>query len=96
MKENFKGYKFRRQHPILIYVVDFYCHKLKLIIEIDGPIHDSEKAKQYDKKRQRHLEDLNLAVLRFTNDQIKNQIEFVIENISSFIKNITKKNDGTI
>jgi cyclase len=95
LKENFKGYKFRRQHPILIYVVDFYCHKLKLVIEVDGPIHDSEDAKRYDKKRQQDLEDLNLTVLRFTNEQVKNQIECVIETISSFIMNRAKRNDSS-
>ena len=44
LKEQFPEYKFRRQHPISIYIADFYCHKLKLVIEIDGSIHDSEEA----------------------------------------------------
>ena len=89
LKEQFPKYKFRRQHPISIYITDFYCHKLKLVIEIDGSIHDSEEAKSNDKRRQQDLEDLNLKVIRFTNPQVKNEIENVIEIISSTIKNLT-------
>ena len=89
LKEQFPKYKFRRQHPISIYVADFYCHKLKLIIEIDGSIHDSEEAKFNDKRRQQDLENLNLILIRFTNDQVKNEIESVIEKISSTIKKLT-------
>ena len=86
LKEQFPEYKFRRQHPISIYIVDFYCHKLKLVIEIDGSVHDSEEAKLNDEKRQNDLENLNLTVIRFTNNQVKNEIEFVIEKISSTIE----------
>jgi cyclase len=50
LKEQFPAYKFRRQHPISIYIADFYCHKLKLVIEIDGPIHNSNEAKLNDEK----------------------------------------------
>jgi very-short-patch-repair endonuclease len=56
-----------------------------LVIEIDGSGHDSEEAKMNDKKRLPDLEDLNLLVIRFTNDQVKNEIESVIEMISSTI-----------
>jgi len=89
LKEQFPKYKFRRQHRISIYIADFYCHKIKLVIEIDGPIHDSEESILNDKKRQQDIEDLNLTVIRFTNDQVKNEIERVIEMISSTIKNLT-------
>jgi len=89
LKEQFPEYKFRRQHPISIYIADFYCHKLKLVIEIDGPIHNSEEAKLNDEKRQKDLENLNLTVIRFTNEQIKNEVETVIEIISSTIEKLT-------
>ncbi len=89
LKEQFPGYKFRKQHPISHYIADYYCHKLKLVIEIDGPIHNSEEAKLNDKKRQRDLENLDLTVTRFTNDQIKNEIESVIKMISSTILKLT-------
>ena len=88
LKEQFPEYKFRRQHPISIYIVDFYCHKLKLVIEIDGSVHDSEEVKLNDEKRQNDLENLNLIVIRFTNNQVKTEIELVIEKISSTIGEI--------
>lgn len=53
LKGNQLGVKFRRQHPLLFYVVDFYCHKLKLIVEIDGSIHDKEDVKINDAIRQK-------------------------------------------
>ena len=89
LKEQFPEYKFRRQHPISIYTADFYCHKLKLVIEIDGSIHDSEEAKLKDEKREKDLKNLDLTVIRFTNDQIKNEVESVIEIVSSNIEKLT-------
>ena len=88
LKEKFPQYKFRRQHPISIYIADFYCHKLKLVIEIDGSIHDSVEAKLNDKKRQEDLENLELNVIRFTNDQIKSDVENVLKIISSVIEKL--------
>src|SRR4029079_13648652 len=79
LKEQFHKYKFRRHHPISIDIADFYCHKIKLVIEIYGSIHDPEEAKLNDKRRHQDLEDLNLTVIRFTNDDVKNEIETVIE-----------------
>ena len=95
LKEQFPKYKLRRQHPISIYIADFYCHKLKLVIEIDGPIHDSDEAKLSDKKRQNDLENLKLTVIRFTNDQVKKEIESVIEMISSTIKKLTTNGESS-
>jgi cyclase len=91
LKEQFSEYKFRKQHPISIYIADFYCHKLKLVIEIDGSSHDSEEAKLADKKRQEYLENLNLTVIRFTNEQIRSDVENVIKVISSIIVKSTLK-----
>src|SRR5215467_12813718 len=51
LKERILDLKFRRQHPIGIYVADFYCHKVKLVIEVDGSVHEKLEAKEYDKKR---------------------------------------------
>jgi imidazole glycerol-phosphate synthase subunit HisF len=89
LKEHFPSYKFRRQHPISIYIADFYCHRLKLVIEIDGSIHHLPDVQINDVQRQRDLENLGLIVIRFTNDQIKNQIGEVIDQISSFIETLT-------
>ena len=60
-----------------------------MVIEIDGSVHDSEEAKLNDEKRQNDLENMNLTVIRFTNNQVKNEIELVIEKIFSTIEKIT-------
>src|SRR5215213_1742373 len=59
------GFKFRRQHAYGSYILDFYCHKLKLIIEVDGSIHNEDEIKKNDEIRQKHLEEDKLLVLRF-------------------------------
>lgn len=76
------GYKFRRQHPIGIYIVDFYCHSLKLVIEADGSIHNKQEVKEADHERQVSLEKDGLQVIRFTNNDILNNTEHVIEQIN--------------
>jgi len=86
LKENIANYKFRRQHPVSNYIVDFYCHKLKLVIEIDGSVHYSEENQKLDEIRQRNLESLGLVVFRFTNEDVRNKIESVLEKINEFIK----------
>ncbi len=88
LKKEFPNYKFRRQHPITIYIADFYCHKLKLVIEIDGSIHNIPEVKSDDVKRQRDLENLGLFVIRFTNEQVKYHIEEVIDHITRTIGNL--------
>jgi len=95
LKKNFPEYKFRRQHPISIYIADFYTHKHKLVIEIDGLIHNSEEAILNDEKRQNDLENLSLTVIRFTNDQVKNEIELVAEKMFSTIGNITASRESS-
>jgi MurNAc alpha-1-phosphate uridylyltransferase len=82
------GVKFRRQHPILFYIADFYCHQLKLVIEIDGGIHNREDVKINDATRQKEIEALGITVLRFTNSQVKNNPEIILEDITQKIKEI--------
>jgi imidazole glycerol-phosphate synthase subunit HisF len=79
------GVKFRRQHPYAIYILDFYCHPFKLVIEVDGAIHNNIEIKMYDKERQDLLEADGLTVMRFTNDEIVTRSETVIETIEQFI-----------
>ena len=86
LKAHFPDYKFRRQHPISNYIADFYCHKLQLVIEVDGAIHNSEENKKLDEGRQINLESLGIKVLRFTNEQVRNKIELVLGKISALIK----------
>lgn len=80
--------KFRRQHPIANYVVDFYCHALKLVIELDGEIHDVEDVKKYDEYREAHLKELGLTVLRFKNEQLFKQNKLVLETIAKTINDL--------
>jgi len=74
-----KGHKFRRQHPIHPYIVDFVCLGAKLIVEIDGDSHDLSC--DYDKKRTAYLENLGYTVLRFSNDDVKLNVEGVVSTI---------------
>ncbi len=75
------NHKFRRQHPIGAYVVDFACEGLKLVIEIDGSIHTREDVVLNDVERQQALEALGGAVLRFSNDQALSQPDLIIAAI---------------
>ena len=74
--------KFRRQHPIGSFIVDFYCHQSKLVIELDGSIHNDTGQKEYDGERQAYLEKiLELKVLRFENSKVFNELDDVLKII---------------
>jgi very-short-patch-repair endonuclease len=79
-----KGLKFRRQFPIGRYIVDFYNHTNKLVIEVDGEIHN--KTIEYDHTRSNYLNACNCTVLRFTNLEIETKIEQVIQKIADAVK----------
>ena len=66
------GVEFHPQVPMLSYIVDFYCHEIGLAIEIDGPIHDFNYF--YDVQRQDKIEAYGVEFLRFTNDEVKNNL----------------------
>ena len=80
------GYRFKRQHPIASYIVDFYCHKAKLVIELDGGYHENLEQESYDNQRTTDLEDLGLIVLRFANEKVQTQIELVLERICDYLQ----------
>jgi very-short-patch-repair endonuclease len=80
-----KGRKFRRQHAIANYVVDFYCNEFKLAIELDGNFHTDAEAKEYDEARTLLLNELGITVLRFWNDEVVNDPTKVIEKISEYL-----------
>jgi len=77
-------YLFNRQKIINHFIVDFYCAKLKLIIEVDGQYHDTEDAKEYDKEREEILTAYNLKILRFTNNEIFENFDQVCKKIKAF------------
>ena len=76
------GLKFKRQYSIGHYVIDFYCPEKKLAIEIDGDSHFNPKAKQYDKEREEYIKSFGVIFLRFTNKDITENINGVIEVVS--------------
>jgi very-short-patch-repair endonuclease len=78
------GLKFRRQHGIGPYIVDFYCSHLKLIIEVDGSIHENPETKQRDLKRQGALEEAGYKFLRFTNQEVLEGIDSVLARIRDY------------
>ena len=73
------GLKFRRQHPIDIFIADFYCHEKRLVIEVDGEIHNYQK--EYDEGRTAELEAKDMTVIRFTNEEVINNIKGVMKCI---------------
>ncbi len=82
------GMKFRRQHPVEPYVVDFLCASAKLVIELDGESHDGRL--RYDDRRTQHLEDLGFQVLRVTNDDVLTNLDGVMELIAHHVGFIKK------
>lgn len=85
-KKKLDGYKIRRQHPIGRYIADFYCPKARLVIEVDGSIHELENIKEYDLTRQQELESRQIKVIRFDNDDIYNNLEEVVVYIEDILK----------
>ena len=78
------GLKFRSQHPIDIFIADFYCHKARLVVEIDGEIHEGRI--EYDDGREAEIEKYGIKVIRFTNDEIINDIISVVNKIEAIVK----------
>ena len=79
------GYKFRRQQPLLDYIVDFYCDDLKLIIEVDGEIQSLNEKPKYDLKRDNILKINGYHIIRLTNLEIETEINSTINKIISYI-----------
>ena len=80
------GFKFRRQHPIYRFIIDFYCAKAKLLIEIDGESHLEPDQKEYDEARTEYLEQLGYKVIRFTNDDVRYNIQAVADEILRLVE----------
>ncbi|SHF99731.1 Very-short-patch-repair endonuclease [Salegentibacter echinorum] len=82
----FEGRKFRRQHSIENFIVDFYCAKEQLIIELDGDIHNNPLAEERDKKRTEKLEALGFKVLHFENKMVFDFLPSVLKEIADNFK----------
>jgi len=81
----FFKYRVLRQRPIDNFIVDFYCHELKLVIEIDGDSHFTDEGKARDQARTQVLEGYGLKVMRFTNDEVLNNFEGVCRQVAETI-----------
>ena len=86
-----EGLKFRRQHPVNIYIADFYCHKFKLIIELDGDYHYQEEQKQKDEVRTEVLRLNDLKIIRFKNEEVEQDINQVLTTIKNKIEQLKEK-----
>ena len=90
LKGGINGFKFRRQHPIGIYIADFYCHPFKLIIELDGKIHDRLEVKVADEQRETDLRNWGYQIIRFTNEELFENIDIVLLTIKSKVEELAK------
>ena len=86
-----EGLKFRRQHPVNIYIADFYCHKFKLIIELDGDYHNQEEQKHKDEVRTEVLRLNDLKIIRFKNEEVEQDINQVLTTIKNKIEQLKEK-----
>ena len=85
-KRQLKGRKFRRQHSIENFIVDFYCPQEQLIVELDGEIHKNAVAEENDRKRDQRLEELGFKVLRFENKMVFDFLPSVLKEIEDNFK----------
>ncbi|MBI2037589.1 MAG: endonuclease domain-containing protein [Candidatus Magasanikbacteria bacterium] len=90
IRKNQLGYKFRRQFSIGNFVADFYCHELKLIIELDGWTHDSSQTKIKDLRKQQFFEGKGYTVIRLTNEEIYGDPEKFIARIKEICDKLSK------
>ena len=85
-----KGYQFRRQRPVLQYIADFFCKELMLIIEIDGITHDHEISQNKDIQREEHLVQAGFKMVRFTDEEVLNNMAGVVSQLEKIISEIEK------
>jgi very-short-patch-repair endonuclease len=83
------GLKFRRQAPIGPYIADFFCHELRLVLELDGSIHEEESQIAHDDNRDANLQALGYRILRFTNQDVRDDVESILEAIRRLYRNRT-------
>ena len=86
-----KEFRFQRQKTIDNYIADFYCHKAKLIIELDGSQHFTEDGREYDKERTDILQAYGLTIIRFTNYEVDKNFGGVCKSIEDFVENCREK-----
>jgi len=92
IKGNQLDFKFRRQYGIGNYIVDFYCPKIKLAIEIDGSTHIEEEVFKRDQRKEKYIKFLGINLIRFNGDRIFNDLENVLQDLSQTCKNLSSSN----
>ncbi len=91
-RKQIKGYLFTRQKPVGRYIVDFYCHKLKLVIEVDGDLHYlTEKNKIKDRERDQYLNNLGITVYRINNIDVYKNLKEVMQGIWNLVRKLENK-----
>jgi very-short-patch-repair endonuclease len=90
-KDKILGLRFLRQYGVGPYILDFYCTKIRLGIELDGEVHNAIERKQYDKEREKYLKNLDIEVIRFWNDDVLKNIEDVLKELQNKIKSLSNK-----
>jgi very-short-patch-repair endonuclease len=93
-RKQLKGYQFYRQKPIGDYIVDFFCPRAKLVIEVDGGQHYSGEGSEYDSIRDEYLRSLGLRVMRFSNTDVLTRTEGVVESIAENMGNKIPLGEG--
>ncbi|MFU2048349.1 endonuclease domain-containing protein [Avibacterium gallinarum] len=88
-RDQLLGFRFNRQKPLLNYIVDFYCAKAKLVIELDGGHHYEPEYQEKDRLRDDELRASGFTVMQFSNDEIYYEIEGVVEQIYLFLEHIS-------
>ena len=90
----FLGLKFRRQHPIGRYVLDFYCEELHLAVELDGGQHNTDEARRKDSERSEILAARQIEVIRFWNHDVLGDLETVLEALAPRIEKLRESQAG--
>lgn len=88
LRNNNLGVKWRRQHPVDMFIIDFYAPKIKLAIELDGSTHNLKENKEYDQDRTDYLNLKYITVLRFWNNEVENNLSTVLDKIQKAIKKL--------
>ncbi len=81
-----KGYRFRRQHPVKDFIVDFFCYDAMLVVEVDGSVHDELSQKERDEQHRMIFNRLGIMEIRFTNEEVIDQTDQVLKRIESALK----------
>ena len=90
------GFKFRRQHALGRYIADFYCARARLVVEIDGAIHQDPDRRLEDSVREEEISSRGLSIVRFTNDEVLKQTENVLQRLQAQIVQLTETSEPPV